>query len=84
MPKKSANLYVHIDLDFFNPNDFEGAQFQAQGGISMEDFAPVLAKLNSGYTIVGLSVVELVSDNPEKAATIQTLFEKSGIAWTCK
>jgi arginase len=31
-----SNLYVHIDLDFLNPDDFEGAQFRAAGGISYE------------------------------------------------
>jgi arginase len=80
---ESSNLYVHIDLDFFNPNDFEGAQFQAPGGISMDELAPVLAELNSCFTIVGLGVVEFVSDDPEKAATIPALFEKSEIAWAC-
>ena len=79
----ASHLYVHLDVDFFNPDTFRGAQFQAPGGISLDRLAPILADLNQQYTTVGLSVVEFASDDPDLAATIPALLEKSGITWAC-
>lgn len=78
-----SNLYVHLDVDFFNPKNFKAAQFQTPGGISMDRLAPILADLNERYTIVGLSVVEFASDDPKLAATIPALLAKSGLSWAC-
>ncbi len=75
----SSNLYIHLDLDFFNPEDFEGAQIPASGGLTMNQFAPILSDLNSRYNVVGISVVEFASINPDMAAKIPALFEKSRI-----
>jgi arginase len=75
----SFNLYIHLDLDFFNPEDFEGAQCPTSGGLTMNQFIPILSDLNSRFKVVGLSVVEFVSTNPDMAAKIPDLFEKSGI-----
>jgi len=78
----SSNLYIHLDLDFFNPGDFEGAQIPASGGLTMNQFVPILSDLNSRYNVVGISVVEFASLNPDIAAKIPALFEKSRI--TCQ
>ncbi|RUM35397.1 MAG: hypothetical protein DSY50_04820 [Desulfobulbus sp.] len=76
-----SNLYIHLDLDFFNPGDFEGAQVPVSGGLTIDQFVPILSEMNSRYKIVGLSVVEFVSKISEMASKIPVLFEKSGI--TC-
>jgi arginase len=78
----SSNIYIHLDLDFFNPEDFEGAQIPASGGLTIDQFVPILSDLNSRFKVVGLSVVEFASINPKMAAKIPALFEKSGI--TCQ
>ncbi len=75
----SSNVYIHLDLDFFNPGDFKGSQCPTSGGITLNQFVPILSDLNSRYNVVGLSVVEFASTNPDMAAKIPTLFEKSGI-----
>ena len=77
----SSNLYIHLDLDFFNPGVFKGAQVPVPGGLTINQFVPILSEMNSRYKIIGLSVVEFVSINPEMASKIPILFEKSGI--TC-
>ncbi|MDD4073723.1 MAG: arginase family protein [Desulfobacterales bacterium] len=78
---ETSNLYIHLDLDFFNPDNFKGAQVPHPGGISMNQLIPVLSDLNSRYTVVGLSVVEFASNNLTVAAQIPALFKKSGINW---
>jgi arginase len=77
----SSNLYIHLDLDFFNQEDFNGAQVPVSGGLTIDQFGPILTEINSRYKIVGLSIVEFVSNNPKTAAKIPNLFEKCGI--TC-
>jgi arginase len=78
----SSNVYIHLDLDFFNPEDFRGSQCPTSGGLTVNQFAPILSDLNSNYNVVGLSVVEFASINSYMAARIRSLFEKSGI--TCQ
>lgn len=76
----SLNVYIHLDLDFFNPGDFEGSQCPTSGGLTITQFAPILSDLNSRYNVVGLSVVEFAYTNSIMAAKIPALFEKSGIS----
>ncbi len=78
----SSNLYIHLDLDFFNPADFEGAQCPTSGGLTLDQFVPILSDLNSRYEFVGLSIVEFASNNPDMAGKLPVLFDKSGI--TCQ
>ncbi len=80
----SINLYIHLDLDFFNPNDFKGARIPSPGGLSVDCLAPILSDLDSRFTVVGLSVVEFASNSPDMAAKIPALFKKSGITWPCE
>ena len=74
-------LYIHLDLDFFNPIDFKGSHFPVPGGISTDQFVPVLSALNSRFTVVGVNVVEFASTSPDIAGIIPALFEKSGVTW---
>jgi arginase len=75
----TSNLYIHIDLDFFNPCDFNGAQVPVSGGITVEQFTPILSELNLIYNIIGISIVEFISKNLQMALRIRNLFEKSGL-----
>ena len=77
----SSHLYIHLDLDFFNPIDFKGSHFPVPGGISTDQFVPVLSALNSRFTVVGINVVEFASTSPDMAGIIPALFEKSGVTW---
>ncbi len=76
----SSNIYIHIDVDFFNPCNFTGSQVPVFGGITVEKFTSILSKLNSSYNIVGISIVEFVSQNLPMALRIRDMFDKSGVA----
>ena len=78
---KPSHIYIHLDLDFFDPGDFKGALIAADGGITVDRLAPVLSDLNSRYTVVGLSIVEFASSNISMATQMPVLFQKSGITW---
>ena len=75
----ASNLYIHLDLDFFNPLDFPCVLVPTTGGMRMNDLDPILRNLNEQFNVVGLSVVEYVAENPEQVDKIHNLFENSGI-----
>lgn len=75
----TSNLYIHLDLDFFDPLDFPCALVPTAGGIRMNDLDPILRSLNEQFNVVGLSVVEYVADNPEFVDKIYNVFEQSGV-----
>jgi len=76
-----SNIYIHLDLDVLDPDDFKGSLFKEDGGITINQMIPVLSKLNSEFTIAGLSVVECASVNPEHSHQIHDLLKKSGLQW---
>ena len=75
----STHLHIHLDLDFFNPDDFGGAQMPSPGGLTMDQFKPILTELHSRYTIVGLSVVEFSKIDLVMAAKIPSFLQSTGI-----
>lgn len=75
----SSNLYIHLDLDFFSPQDFKGAQVESPGGITIDQFTPVLSDLNAGFNIVGLSLVEYASTQTGPVEKLIEMLEKSRI-----
>ncbi len=56
--KGRANLYIHIDLDVLEPNQFPHVPLPVPGGLNMETFQKLLQTLNAEFTIAGLSLVE--------------------------
>lgn len=56
----SRNLYIHVDLDVLEPNDFPHLLIPTPGGIMFSDLADVLGQLGDDFTIVGSSIVEYV------------------------
>lgn len=75
----SNHLHIHLDLDFFNPDDFQGAHMPTPGGLTMDQFRPILAELNSQYNIVGLSIVEFGKIDLAMAAKIPSFLERTEI-----
>lgn len=65
----SANLYVHVDLDVLEPNDFPHLLIPTPRGLMFEDLIGILGRLGDEFSIVGSSVVEYVpvgSGDPER------------------
>jgi arginase len=72
-------IYIHLDLDFFDPADFPNVLVPTNGGISVEAFLPILTEINTMFNIVGISIVEYVPGNITMIDRIKDLFERSGI-----
>lgn len=56
-------LYIHIDLDVLNPNEFPYVKCPTKGGFSKEVLIDTIQSLKNNFTIVGFSIVEYTSNN---------------------
>ena len=66
------NLYIHIDLDVLDPDDFPFTVYKHAGGLSLAALTRVITDLHESSNIVGLSIVEY---NDESGLGAQKLAE---------
>ncbi len=72
LAKKSDNIYIHIDLDVLDCNEFPYVMVPAAGGIRVAKLLELLKRLRSEFNIVGISMLEYTSSEEEE---IKILFE---------
>lgn len=64
------NLYIHIDLDVLEPNEFPHLLLPIANGVGIADLLTLLKKLKATFEIAGSSIVEYV---PKDAGDLETL-----------
>ncbi|NMA07348.1 MAG: arginase family protein [Ruminococcaceae bacterium] len=63
--KGSNNIYVHIDLDVIDYDEFPYIKVPSPGGLKSQVLLNLLARLNDEFNIAGLSLMEYAgSDKP--------------------
>ena len=74
-----GRVYLHLDLDVVNPDDFASSLMRTPGGPSLDDVAAVVCQLAEQCDIAGASVVEFCDRNDQDAArvseAVSTLFQ---------
>lgn len=70
--KKGENIYLSVDLDFFDPGYMPGTGTPEAGGASFNDYIDILKMLKKkSVSIIGADVVELAPElDISKASTI--------------
>lgn len=71
----SRNVYVHIDLDVLEPEDFPHLLIPTPGGVLFEDLVRVLQRIAAEFRIVGSSVVEYVPVGTGDAERVKRLVD---------
>jgi len=69
------NLYVHIDLDVLEPQEFPHLLLPIDNGVGVKRFLSVLGKLKSNFNIVGSSIVEYVPKGDGDLATLDKIVD---------
>ena len=76
--KGSNNIYVHIDLDVLNMEEFPFVMVPAPNGLKIEVLLELLKTLNSDFKIMGLSLLEYTSSDVKEIKVLSDII-KMGI-----
>lgn len=64
----SNQLYIHLDLDVIEPEEFPHVACPTPGGIQLDRLGDLLASLKNRFDIVGFSVLECLPTGAEGSA----------------
>ena len=73
--KGFRDVYVHVDLDVLDANCFPYSKCPVVGGISKQQLLEQLYMINDGFNIVGFSIVEYLSTDPNGKYELQSLVD---------
>ncbi|MEH6501672.1 MAG: arginase family protein [Pseudoalteromonas distincta] len=74
-----SKVYIHIDVDVIDPDDFSDALMPTNGGPTREEISKCISVINERLDIVGLSVVEYCGEHENSAKQVAQMLEKAGI-----
>lgn len=66
-----THLYVHIDVDVFDPTTFGDALFSVPGGPSLDSVSAALRQLLTAFDVVGVGLVESCGRVPGAAGVLK-------------
>ena len=71
--KGVSHLYLHFDFDCLEPLEYDKTYYQVANGIKIEEAEDCIRKLQENFTIVGSSVLESITTNPEELGPIENI-----------
>lgn len=72
-------LYVHVDMDVFNPEDFSDTPMTTPGGPDFALFGECLRALGERFDVVGLGLTEYSGRQEGSARRVVELLEAGGL-----
>ncbi|MBD1805576.1 arginase family protein [Microcoleus sp. FACHB-SPT15] len=66
-------LYIHLDLDVIEPEEFPDVACPTPGGIHIDRLKNLLVCLRESFDIVGFSVLEFLPTNLKKSAALEVV-----------
>ena len=69
----SDKLYIHLDLDVIEPEEFPHVACPKSGGIHIDKLRDLLVSLRSNFDIVGCSVLEFLPSGAKNLATLEVV-----------
>ena len=74
-----SRLYVHVDVDVFDPEDYGDALFSVPGGPSLREVAQAVRSLVDSFDVAGVGVVESRGREPEARRKLVAFMNDSGL-----
>lgn len=77
----SEKIYIHLDLDVIEPEEFSYVACPTPGGIQIDRLRDLLSRLKSSFDVVGCSVLEFLphSSNSSAVLEVNRLLERIGL-----
>lgn len=73
--KNSNNIYIHIDLDVLDLEDFPYVMVPEPNGLKSQLLFDLLAQLNENFNIVGLSLLEYIPSDEKNIKIISDIIQ---------
>ncbi len=70
-----SRVYLHLDLDALNPEEFPDALFRTPGGPSLSAVEQVIRSLAAECTVAGVSIVEYIHGSAHALSVIRGLVQ---------
>jgi arginase len=74
-----TKVYIHLDLDVLDPEEFPDSLIHTPGGPSIDHVAETIQHLRAAFAIVGFSVVEFRPRSAEAVARVERLLARCGV-----
>ena len=75
-----TRVYVHLDLDVLDPQEFPDSLMHAPRGVSVDDVADTIRGLVSAFDVVGFSVVEFRPRTADALSRLGQLLDRCGVS----
>jgi arginase len=75
-----SHVYLHLDLDALNPDDFPDTLMRTPGGPGLPEVCDMIRALSSGLEVVGFSVVEYIHGSDASLDALRKLVASTGLS----
>lgn len=75
-----THVYLHLDLDALNPEDFPDTLMRTPGGPSLDEVCEMMQAMSSALDVVGFSLVEYIHGSDASLDALRKLVACSGFS----
>jgi arginase len=73
--KECNNIYIHIDVDVMDPEEFPYQPVPAKNGVKINAFSETLRKLNETFNVVGVCLLGYTTLDDEKIEILEQIID---------
>ncbi len=75
-----THVYLHLDLDALNPDDFPDTLMRTPGGPSLQEVCGMMRALADAFDVVGFSIVEYIHGDDASLDSLRKLVSSTGLS----
>jgi arginase len=74
-----SKVYIHIDVDVLNPQDFSDMLMPTEGGPSCSELTQCLSAMSEKLDVIGVGVVEYCGNHQNSSKQLSGMLQDSGL-----
>jgi len=74
--RKFTNIYIHLDLDVLDREEFEFALFPTDNGLPVQDVTQLIKNLKTNFKIAGICVTESIAASLDSLTPIKSILDQ--------
>jgi arginase len=72
---QGGTVYIHVDLDVIDPEEYRNVKCPAKGGIAIARVAGLIAEIKKRCTVVGISLLENMETNERQLEKLRPILD---------